>query len=172
MKPFKIAIVGFVALVMASFALPGSANFVDKEKHHLTTSVAETHAVLHAYDHVSSSFTAPLNFASIMAPQTGAKFKTVTITGDTVARINAYGTDDQNYYTQAGDTFRLYLSNIRDGGNYRWLIKKTVSGVVLIHCTAMTVVGGGTTLSLSGSTNTYFWVNFTKHGSTLVIHKE
>ena len=101
-------------------------------------------------------------------------FKTVTSIGDSVATCNAWYTEFQNWYIASGDSFRLVLTKLKNGGTYRILIKKTVSGVVRVHYTGTGyyIIGGGTSFTLSGSTNSYFWLTITSNSTTNFILKE
>jgi uncharacterized protein YxeA len=101
-------------------------------------------------------------------------FKTTTLTNsgsNKACTINAYSYSVANYYMELGDSVTLTLTGIKDGGNYSLLIKKTVSGVCTLT-NSNTIVGTTSPISLSGSTNSYFWVNFTKVGSTIVLLKQ
>ena len=100
------------------------------------------------------------------------KATTLTTSGTNKAcTINSWSYEKANYYMELGDSVTLTLSGVKDGGDYTLLVKKTVSGVCTLTFSG-TVVGTTSPLSLSGSTNSYFWINYTKQGTTTVLLKQ
>ena len=100
-------------------------------------------------------------------------FKTLTATNsgtNKAVTVPCASLTDASFYYECADSTTLTITKIKNGGNYRLLIKKTVSGVCTIT-TSASVVGGTSPISLSGSTNTYFWLDFTSNGIVTVMHK-
>jgi hypothetical protein len=100
-------------------------------------------------------------------------FKTLTATNsgtNKAVTVPCASLTDASFYYECADSTTLTFTKIKNGGTYRLLIKKTVSGVCTITTTA-SVVGGTSPISLSGSTNTYFWIDFTNNGIVTVVHK-
>lgn len=100
-------------------------------------------------------------------------FKTVTATNSGTNKaltVTCSNLTEGNFYYECSDSTTLTISKVKNGGNYRLLIKKTVSGVCTLT-TSATVVGTTSPISLSGSTNSFFWVDFTSNGTVTVLHK-
>jgi hypothetical protein len=103
-------------------------------------------------------------------------FKTVTPvlksgTGNDTAVITCSYLAEQNFYIPVDDSTTITINTPKNGGHYRLLIKKTVAGVCTLT-TSASVVGTTSPISLTGSTNSWFWVDFTSTGSATVLLKQ
>lgn len=122
---------------------------------------------------VATEFT--INNQAYLEPAAGgtAPFQTRTLT-DTASNkflaINCWFIDRSNFYVEAGDSILLALSKVKNGGDYRLLVKKTTASVITI--TRSGIVVGTSPISLSGSANSYFWIDFTAlPNGSVAMHK-
>lgn len=94
-------------------------------------------------------------------------FKTATM-GATVT-INCINSENAQWYLDANDSFTLALTNVKPGGTYSLLLRKTISAPVLVTTSATGVNGASSPISLTGSTNTFHLLQWTNRGGTVVI---
>lgn len=149
-KSFKL----LFALAFFTLCSIGLYSFTAEKTPHNTEITVPNHPVVDA--------TAPAAGGS-------ALFQTVTVTNsgsNKALAINCWFIDRANYYVETGDSTTLTLTKVKSGGDYRLLIKKTVSGVCTLTLTGAKV--DATPISLSGAANSYFWVDFTGLPGSLI----
>lgn len=97
-------------------------------------------------------------------------FKVATMAA--TVTINCINSENAQWYLAANDSFTLALTNVKPGGTYTLMVKKTISAPVLVTTSATGVNGSSSPISLTGAANTWFTIKWTNYGGTVLIWKE